>query len=218
MDGTGDLLAKLADTLSPLRPVQVVAYPSHKPLDYAALTTLAAQALPEGPCVVLGESFSGPIAIELAATRQKQIRTVILAATFVRSPLPAALAHLARYASPRWMPKKAKEALMLGKFGTPQLRMLLHSVTSKLPPDVLMQRAVDVLRVDKRDRLGAVACPILYLQGSADRIIRRKCLREIMAIQPATTVRTFNAPHMLLETHARDAAQAINAFCVAHGL
>lgn len=218
MDGSGELLAEFAGILSSQRPVRVIAYPTMQPLDYAALAAFAARQLPEGRCAVLGESFSGPIAIELATAKPDQIRALILAATFVRSPLPAALASLARFADPRWLPKKGTEALMLGKYGTPELRTSLHRLASSLPREVLKLRAIEALRVDKREQFRAIVCPTLYLRGRADRIIRKKCLDEIIAIQPATTVRTFDAPHMLLQTHAREAADAINLFCQAHEL
>ena len=69
LNGTGDLfaplLAKLPDSLS----ATVVRYPAAEPLDYLGHEAIARAALPtDRPFVLLGESFSGPIAIRIAAS------------------------------------------------------------------------------------------------------------------------------------------------------
>ena len=74
MDGTGELLDALASRLSLSRPVHIISYPLDKPLGYAELTGFAAARLPEGRFAILGESFSGPVAIEIAASRAARRR------------------------------------------------------------------------------------------------------------------------------------------------
>ena len=68
MDGTGDLFDAFVAALPATLDVVTVRYPAREPLGYAELQALARAAMPEkGPFVILGESFSGPIAISLAA-------------------------------------------------------------------------------------------------------------------------------------------------------
>ncbi|MGH3626194.1 MAG: hypothetical protein ACRDRL_01935, partial [Sciscionella sp.] len=68
MDGTGDLFAPLIDALGDNIPCSVVRYPDES-LDYAGHEAIARAALPaNGPYVILGESFSGPIAVSIAAS------------------------------------------------------------------------------------------------------------------------------------------------------
>jgi pimeloyl-[acyl-carrier protein] methyl ester esterase len=91
LDGTGDLfqplLRELPDELEPI----VVSYPVHKFLDYSALRDLALQHVPAGrPFVLLGESFSGPVAVLAAAARPEGLLGVILCASFVSAPRPRA--------------------------------------------------------------------------------------------------------------------------------
>src|SRR5690349_15943355 len=75
-------------------------YPADEPLDYEQLLPQVLAALPsDRPFVLLGESFSGPLAVMAAATRPVGLLGVILCATFVRNPLwlrPAWLRHFAR--------------------------------------------------------------------------------------------------------------------------
>ena len=88
MDGTGQLFRPFVERLSRRRNVEVAAYPPDLPLDYEGLTDLAAGRAPRQPYVVLGESFSGPIAIEIAA-RDRRVTGLALVASFARHPLPS---------------------------------------------------------------------------------------------------------------------------------
>ena len=86
MDGTGELFSPLLKELGPDIQTVVVRYPD-LPLDYAAHEAFARARLPStGPFVVLGESFSGPIAISLAASSPDGMCGYVLCASFVRSP------------------------------------------------------------------------------------------------------------------------------------
>jgi predicted alpha/beta-hydrolase family hydrolase len=58
-----------------------------------------------------------------------------------------------------------------------------------------------------------IASPILCLHGRADRLVRRRSVDEIVAVQPRSRVCWLDAPHMLLATHTEEAAVAIEAFC-----
>ncbi|MFX9246871.1 alpha/beta fold hydrolase, partial [Acinetobacter baumannii] len=77
------------DRLSPHRVVDFIAYPEHQPLGYQELLDLVLPTLPAGRFVVLGESFGGPLAVEIAARFKERVAGLILAATYVRPPLPS---------------------------------------------------------------------------------------------------------------------------------
>jgi pimeloyl-[acyl-carrier protein] methyl ester esterase len=211
MDGTGELLDALASRLSLSRPVHIVSYPLDKPLGYTELTGFAAARLPEGRFAILGESFSGPVAIEIAAS-EPRAAGLILASSFAWHPLPSLLAPFARLFDLRWMPSKIIDAALLNS-GATALRARLREVREKLPPEIIQARTAEVLRVDKRSRLAQVACPVLCLHGRFDRVTGKRCLRQILAAQPQCQVRWLDAPHMLLETHPDEAAKAIEEFC-----
>jgi hypothetical protein len=90
LDGTGELLREFADLLAPLGPVEVLRYPGDRPLDYEALCSeLAAQAHIDQDCVVLAESFAGPLGIALAARAAVPPRALVLSASFAVSSAPA---------------------------------------------------------------------------------------------------------------------------------
>src|SRR5262245_10326170 len=88
MDGTGDLFAPLIAQLKGAPTPLVVSYPNAEPLGYSELTALARKALPRNqPYILLGESFSGPIAVQLAAERPHGLVGLVLCASFVSSPV-----------------------------------------------------------------------------------------------------------------------------------
>jgi pimeloyl-ACP methyl ester carboxylesterase len=212
MDGTGELLKPLAERLSTHRPVQIIPYPSDRKLDYSQLTAFVREQLTADRFVILGESFSGPIAIEIAATHPR-VAGLILASSFARHPLPTWLSPLTRLLDLRWTPERFIAAALMGSSATPTLELRLRHVLAGLPRAVLRARADDALRVDKTDRLSQTNCPALCMHGSSDHLIGKRQVAEIVAARPDCELRLMDAPHMLLATHANAAAAVIDDFC-----
>ena len=86
MDGTGQLFAPFLAELPSSWRSQVVTYPTDSPLDYAELAPRVRAACPStGEFLVVAESFSGPLAILLAASNPPGLTGVVLVASFARS-------------------------------------------------------------------------------------------------------------------------------------
>ncbi|MEQ1648543.1 MAG: alpha/beta hydrolase [Hyphomicrobiaceae bacterium] len=212
MDGTGELLTDLRDQLSHSHTVQIISYPRQTPLNYDQLTAHVRERLPTGPSVILGESFGGPIAIEIAALETERVIGLILASTFAKHPLPNFLVPLARLVSPSLLPQRVIDAALLGRDGTDNLRQQLARIIGYMAPDVLTARAIAALQVDKIARLRAVRCPTLCLTGARDRLLRKQSVSEILTAQPGCKHHAINGPHMILETHPIESAHAIKRF------
>src|ERR1043165_4573138 len=89
MDGTATPRADFAAAVGPAIEPHIVSYPPDPTLGYAELEALARASLPtDRPYVLLGESFSGPIAISIAASRPRYLVGLILCVTFASNPLP----------------------------------------------------------------------------------------------------------------------------------
>lgn len=121
MHGTGELLAPLADQLSMRRPVQIIAYPNDRALGYNDLIKFVIARVPKDKFVVLGESFSGPIAIEVAAS-EKRVAGLVLASSFARSPVPALLTPIASMFDATLLPTRLAAATLVGSRGSPELK------------------------------------------------------------------------------------------------
>ncbi len=212
MDGTGELLRPLAKRLSTYRPVHLIDYPVDRFLNYDQLVLYVKARLPDDRFVILGESFSGPVAIEIAATESKAAG-LILASSFARHPLPTLLAAFTGLLDLRWIPTSIIVAALMGSAATLEIKHKLRQVLAALPGDILRARAREVLRVDKLKRLDEITCPMLCLHGRSDRLVRKKFVDEIVAARPDCQVQLLDSPHMLLAIDADAAAAVIEAFC-----
>jgi pimeloyl-[acyl-carrier protein] methyl ester esterase len=211
MDGTGDLFAGFVDALGDAVLPLVVSYPPDRALDYAAITEFSRTRLPQDrPYVLLGESFSGPVAIALAAARPPGLLGLILCCTFARNPTPiftmfkhvlGALpvsASTARLAAP----------FLVGSGSSCALRAALGQVSAA----VMRVRMRAVLEVDYSAQMRAVKVPVLYLQAAQDRLVLAGSARHLAALAPHMQLSRLAGPHMLLQTQAASAAQAVARF------
>ncbi len=167
----------------------------------------------DGAFALLGESFSGPVAVAVAA-RSAPV-ALILACSFVINPRPA-LAPLAPLlawlpAPGRWLHLLASFAL-LGRHATPDLRRALARAIRAVAPDVMRHRAASVQRVDVRPALAFARCPVLYLQASEDRIVPPTCAVEVIRIRPDAMVASIEGPHCLLQARPEAVADAVAGF------
>ena len=94
MDGSGQLHDGFVTAMAPRFRVEVVAYPADPVQDDRQLQAFVADRLPgDAPFLLVGESFSRPIAIRIAASRPPGLRGLVLCASFAASPRPW-LGHL----------------------------------------------------------------------------------------------------------------------------
>jgi len=90
LDGTGLLFANFAASFGSDVKIIVVSYPSDAAHGYSELETITRSFLPRDlPFFLLGESFSGPIAISIAASHPPGLLGLILCCSFARSPRPS---------------------------------------------------------------------------------------------------------------------------------
>jgi pimeloyl-ACP methyl ester carboxylesterase len=216
MDGTGVLFRPLVDALPPeLEPI-VVAYPSDEPLSYGELLPLVRRTLPAGDdFIVLGESFSGPLALTVAAENPPGLAGVVLAGSFVTNPirsLPAWAGVLSRPWLFRLVPTTLRRWNSLGLRARSELRALFAEAQAPVRPAVWALRGREILAVDARSALRDCPVPVLYLAGRQDRIVRAHNLELIRRLRPDVQVLALDAPHLLLQTAPSAAAAAIYAF------
>lgn len=212
MDGTGELFGPFIAALGGEFDVRVVRYPPGHCGGYEGLEEIAREAIPqEQPYILLGESFSGPIAISIAASAPGQLRGLVLCCTFARNPRPA-LAVLKPFI--RAVPFKSLPASWLV---AKQMRAAFVRALDQVTPQALSARMRAVLEVDVCDRLESCGGPILYLRATRDRLVPRAAASLIASIKPATRVAEFDAPHFLLQTVPEQAAREVAAFVRLNG-
>ena len=203
LDGTGHLFGPLLAALSSEVSTVVVSYPSDSPLGYAALLPLVLGALPaDRPFVLLGESFSGPLAVMAAAAQPPGLVGVVLCASFIRNPhpyVPAALASLVRSPVLGLVPRFAQIKALLGGCSSQSLRSLTREALSQVAPAVLAFRLREVLRVNVAQQLQACSVPVLYLRPRSDVVVPAWNLKAIRQVCPTVQVVSLQGPHMVLQ-------------------
>ncbi|WP_374580467.1 alpha/beta fold hydrolase [Pseudoduganella sp.] len=214
MDGSGMLFAPLIKALGEGQRVIQLSYPHDRVLNYDALVQLARQALPDdAPYVLLGESFSGPIAITLAAQHPPGLLGLVLCCTFAANPRPALrrLGWLVHGALVKPAASQLAAPLLLGRAGDAEARALLVRALAPVTGAVLAQRVRAVLAVDVSAALPAVAVPIHYLQAQRDRLVPPRCAVEIARWHPQVVLHAVDGPHCLLQAAPAACAALLRA-------
>ncbi len=214
MDGTGDLFSPLLEALNKDIETLLVRYPD-QPLSYAQHEEIARAALPsDRPYMLLGESFSGPIAVSLAAAAPGTCQGLILCASFLTCP-SAVLTWLRSIISLlplRQVPRSLAVFSLMGRYATPALRELYGNAIRKASPATLRARLMAISEVDARDTFNRLDVPVLYLRATEDRMVPPSSSREAVAINPKVCIVDIAAPHFLLQVDPAGAAKAISNF------
>ncbi|HEY0962811.1 MAG TPA: alpha/beta hydrolase [Pseudomonadales bacterium] len=220
MDGTGKMFADFVDAMQ-ARCI-VVAYPLDQPLGYAELEQLVHALLPQDEdFILLGESFSGPLALTLAAQHLPRLRAVVLVSTFAKLPYPRLPQFLQRLisAGPFWrMPPRLTARTILGRHCTPRLFELLKQTRASVAPQVWKARIRAVLGIDCTPVLPYVHVPVLHLRGREDQLIFTSAVTHLSRNLPTMQLVSLDGPHWLLQTKPAEAAAALRAFATRHSI
>ncbi len=216
MDGTGSLFAAFVAAASAGLPTQVVGYPRHEHRGYVGLAELVTAQLPSGPFVLVAESYSGPLALRVAAEAPAGLRGVVLVASFVVPPLrfPRLLARepvlgwLLGRTPPGWVVR----ALFLHARAPADQIEAVRAALRSVAGQVLARRLIEILSLDARNFLPACPVPILYLQAQSDRLVPRSALTAILRCRPDVEVETLPGPHLLLQSQPTRALRSICRF------
>lgn len=221
LDGTGRLYRNLARRLDADFEVRALAYDSRRFDGYSPLADALAPQLPRGrDFVLIAESFAGPLAVELAGRRPQGLRALVLAASFVSSPLPAShlLAGVLERLPATLPPGLLLERLLAGRGAGGELRAELQSVLRTIPMEVLRRRALAALRSDAGKTLASLEVPVLYLQGTQDRLIGPRAGNQVVQLARDAELRRIAGPHFLFQVSADAAVAAIAGFLEQRGL
>lgn len=215
MNGTGQLLVDVAEQLAPVLTPRIVSYPTHELRSYDEL--LEEITIPEAPFAIVAESFSGPLAVRLAARHADSTCALVLAASFVRNPAPLMW----------WMQPFARRGLLavrmpdfalrwglLGMDASDEQIRALRRALELVDPSVLAHRVRQIVGVDVSAALTELDVPLLYIAGAHDRLVRPRSLEEIQRLRPDVETVLLDAPHLVLQRRPVDAARHISRFVI----
>lgn len=216
LDGTGKLFGPLLKVIpSSYEPI-ILSYPDDRHLSQTELLEYVSAKLPSRPFVLLAESYSGPLAIQLASTLSSQVLALIVCATFVTNPLSPPLGWLVRTLG-RFLFRLSPPAFLirhflLGKEAPVELISLFREALTRGKPEILFSRVHDVLKCDARDALRNCRVPILYLAAKKDKLVGPKSLKEMKAVLATIQEGYIEGPHFILQREPLKAFQRIDDF------
>ncbi|MDG9757228.1 alpha/beta hydrolase [Pseudomonas sediminis] len=210
LNGSSHLFAPLLDELQDID-CQVLSLPAQGPQDYHSLSEALYPQLGSTPFVLLGESFSGPLAYQLALRQPTGMRGMIFVASFLTRPnvaLPL-LRHLSVPLTLATQPKLLR-ALCLG---------------NTAEEDILQRVRREIRRLDQtllRARLGTLAAlqapaqtldlPCLHLWPQQDRLVANTAAQRLPQFCSDIRQHRLDGPHFILQARPKVCAQAIAAF------
>lgn len=221
LDGTGMLLSPIVKALEKDYAVRLVRYPPTGAFGYDDLEFIARALIPDDrPFIILAESFSGPIAISIAASRPNGLLGLILCCTFARTPRPrlAFLRHVTGLLPISLDLLYLFDRLLIGRQPPLWLRHALITSVHQVTSASLRARIQAVLSVDVSDKLASLNIPLLYLRAAHDKVVPPSAGDWIRTLRPDAGLITIDAPHCLLQIAPQAAATAIRDFVRKHDL
>lgn len=223
LDGTGRLFAPFIASMPPGYSALGLAYPPAECRSYDELSHHVAALLPQDePYVIVAESFSGPIAIRLAANAPPNLLAIVLCASFVQAPGGAMIRTMIRRTG-RWLfairpPRWTARFLLAGAGASEALVSAIVEAISSAAPSVLSHRLGLAMAVDDRQSLAASTVPILYLRATRDRLIGFRSGEQIRRCRADVAVVSIDGPHLLLQRRPAEAMNEIDSWLRMRGL
>jgi pimeloyl-[acyl-carrier protein] methyl ester esterase len=148
--------------------------------------------------VLLGESFSGPIAARLAARLGQKVALLVLCNPLVETRVRIHEGILAPIVASSWMPAWCA-AMALSGGDRPIARAALDEVRS-LPKNVLAQRLSAAFSATGGALASHLSPPLLSILGTSDRLVSPSRSHALLSRVPQSTVVELEGPHLIVQT------------------
>jgi pimeloyl-ACP methyl ester carboxylesterase len=181
----------------------------------------AAQVSPISLPIVIAESFSGPVAVEMIASGRVLARALVLCATFAKSPHPflwpvIRFLRISLLLRPE-MPAFFFKIILRDKKLINSLVPLWQKVHADVPARVMEHRLGLINQVDVTKVLKKLSLPCLYLQATDDWVVSSLCLTYFEQNIPHLMVKRIKAPHFILQAKPQECVEAIKEFLSVSG-
>ncbi len=217
MHGDGELFSDFMKALPSDFASTALRYSNDVCLSYADhLRAVELSATEYDPSVMLGESFSSPIAIQFAAKDLPNLKALVISAGFATSPVRGFLRLVGPLLAPVLahfpVSKIGARMMVSGQVVPGSAPARMRAAIGAVKPKVLMDRVQSVLKCNVLEDLIKVRVPVLYLQARYDGLVNPVCLEEMKQVKPDIEVVVMDGPHMLLQCLPRQAAEIVANF------
>jgi pimeloyl-[acyl-carrier protein] methyl ester esterase len=216
LDGTGKLFDPFVRNLPAWIKPLVVSYPPDKPYGYQELRLIVSRSLPtDGDFVILGESFSGPLAVMAAAEKPKGLCGLILCASFVKKPFKFIPSWIRLFSVgpiyQLWPASIRLRAMLKGEKYSGLVQNALDAIKS-VGTNVIAERVKAIMSVDVEQDFVRVDVPIIYLASRKDHLIKKHNVAGMKTLKPNLTVAEIDTQHFVLQLEPKKSAVEIVSF------
>ncbi len=202
LDGTGELFGPLADLLPTEIDLIVIKYPMDECMSYRELTEYVIKQIPCERFILVAESFSGPIAYQIATMRPENLQSVIFVATFIESPRRFLL-KLSELLPRKFllsvkMPKFLCKAFMLGNVGNEMIDKF-QKVIRLVSTDVLDFRLREISKLNIS--IKPTNTKATYINASNDRLVPKRCIKRFTKAFNDINIVEVVGPHFILQNN-----------------
>jgi len=213
LDGTGTLSEAFAGGNWDDRPVVVLPLPADGPQDYETLEDTLASQLPDGPLILLGESFTSPLAARLARRERGRVEALILVGGFCSAPRSPSFAMMPlRSIFLMKPPVPLLRRFLLGNDAPEEAVETLLKAVENIPPETLAKRVEVVLALAENECPSPEGLPVLLLQSRNDEAIPWEAQSKLERHFPDAKVVWIEGPHLLLDRRPDECREAAKAF------
>jgi len=211
LDGTGLLFKPFIDSLPSEIKVQVISYPSEEKLGYSELVGYVLSKLPKEEFILVGESFSGPIAYQVALKKPDNLLSVVFVATFLASPNKSLL-NLTNIIPTKYLLKMPIPNLVAKKYlfgvGNTSENVKLFKKSLKLVPSrVLSFRLREISKLKESHE----PCDIkaIYIQATNDKLVPNSSVEAFKKVCKNLSVIRIKGTHFILQTNPAACAEIL---------
>jgi pimeloyl-[acyl-carrier protein] methyl ester esterase len=216
LDGTGTFTDAVCTELAGAYRIEAVRFPADI-ADYDALFDWLQPRLPREEYAIVAESFSGPLALRIAAGKPENMRAIILVASFARAPrrIPASFARLLTIFPVRsiillWLVQWA----LVGRWVPRDFAKHMSEALRAVPKRTLSRRLQQVLLADRVEDVRSLTLPRLFVRAARDALVPKREADPFLAAR--WQVVTIEGPHFLNLTRPKDVSAAIRVFLAGH--
>lgn len=213
MHGDASLFPPLAEYFHD-ESVELVEYPQNISQDYKSLEKWLSEHLDwSQPRVLIAESFSGPLALQIAAKFPQSVKAIVLAASFCAAPTNPSLALLPLRPLMMLRPpcSTIRHFLCGDSLDDAKVKALQKTVIN-IPAKVLSQRVRTMLTLEAADCPSLPHIPMLILQAQYDNIISWDAQNQLSTHYEHATVHWLETPHLILQTAPAECHSFIREF------
>lgn len=211
MDGTGTLFKPLLDLIPNYYEVEVVSLIQEVDISYEYQAETILKQI-EKDVVIVAESYSGVIALEMLKKGSPFIKHVIFMASFIAPP--SLLSKFGRVVPSFVFSFTQKNnsvihRFLFGRYGSDDLCRLFDSVMEKVDAKLLTFRLGQIATLKKQNQ--QLNCPCTLIQARQDNLVSYRTVNAFKAVFNNLDLSVVEGTHFLIQTNPYECWQLIEA-------